>query len=216
MTSTIESTNESLAAARIDSLLAEEHQRVRARTDRLFAGLMTIQWLAGVFASLLIAPGGWGGAANGVDRSVWVAFLGGALIAAAPITLALTRPGRRSTGHVIAFGQMLTSIFLIHMSGGRMETHFHVFCSLALLAFYRDTRVLLTASLVVVLDHIVRGSLATLGARRAAAAAEHVETLAEQGDLAAAAAAIEALEREIARARPGIERLGDGELRAAA
>jgi two-component system, sensor histidine kinase and response regulator len=41
---------------------------------------------------------------------------------------------------------------------GRIETHFHVFGSLAFLAFYRDWRVLATASAVVLLDHLLRGA----------------------------------------------------------
>jgi len=42
------------------------------------------------------------------------------------------------TRHAIAVGQMLCSALLVHLSGGRIETHFHVFGSLAFLAFYRD------------------------------------------------------------------------------
>ena len=54
---------------------------------------------------------------------------------------------------------MLTSALLIHLSGGRIETHFHIFGSLAFLACYRDWRVLLTATVVVVADHWLRGLL---------------------------------------------------------
>jgi signal transduction histidine kinase len=46
---------------------------------------------------------------------------------------------------------------LIHLTGGRIETHFHVFCSLAILAFYRDLRILVPATVVVAIDHFVRG-----------------------------------------------------------
>jgi signal transduction histidine kinase len=52
---------------------------------------------------------------------------------------------------------MLTSALLIHVTGGRIETHFHVFGSLAFLAFYRDWRVLITATVVVAVDHMARG-----------------------------------------------------------
>ena len=48
---------------------------------------------------------------------------------------------------------MLMGALLIHLTGGRIEAHFHIFGSLAFLAIYRDWRVLITASLVVVLDH---------------------------------------------------------------
>jgi len=50
--------------------------------------------------------------------------------------------GKAITRHVIAIGQMLDSAPSHHLTGGRIETHFHVFCSLAFLAFlYRDWRV---------------------------------------------------------------------------
>ncbi|MBS2007802.1 MAG: histidine kinase, partial [Cyanobacteria bacterium SZAS TMP-1] len=59
--------------------------------------------------------------------------------------------------HTVAIAQMLYSALFIHLTGGRIETHFHIFGSLAFLSFYRDWRVLITASLVVVADHILRG-----------------------------------------------------------
>ncbi|MBI3720915.1 MAG: hypothetical protein HY248_00050, partial [Fimbriimonas ginsengisoli] len=52
---------------------------------------------------------------------------------------------------------MMMSALLIHLSGGRIETHSHVLASLAFLAYYRDWRVLLSATSVVVLDHALRG-----------------------------------------------------------
>jgi signal transduction histidine kinase len=52
---------------------------------------------------------------------------------------------------------MLMGALLIHLTGGRIETHFHVFGSLAFLAFYRDWRVLVPATIVVALDHFLRG-----------------------------------------------------------
>jgi hypothetical protein len=52
---------------------------------------------------------------------------------------------------------MLQSALLVHVTGGRIETHFHVFGSLALLAFYRDWQVLLTATTVVYVDHLALG-----------------------------------------------------------
>ena len=61
------------------------------------------------------------------------------------------------TRHVIAVAQMLVSAILIHLTGGRLETHFHIFGSLAILAIYRDWRVLITASAVVAADHLLRG-----------------------------------------------------------
>ena len=102
-------------------------------------------------------PQTWIGATSYTHLHVWAAiFLGGA-ISGLPVYLALKRPGRSSTRHTIAVAQMLTSALLIHLTGGRIETHFHVFGSLAFLAFYRDWRVLVSATVVVAVDHLLRG-----------------------------------------------------------
>lgn len=61
------------------------------------------------------------------------------------------------TRYTIAAAQMLMGALLIHLTGGRLETHFHVFGSLAFLALYRDWRVLVPATIVVATDHFLRG-----------------------------------------------------------
>jgi signal transduction histidine kinase len=143
---------------RAEALFLQYQETIYRRTDRMFAGLMAFQWLAGVAAALWISPRTWIGDRSSVHLHVWAAlFLGGA-ISSLPIWLALTRPGLAVTRHAIAIGQMLTSALLIHLSGGRIETHFHVFGSLAFLAFYRDWRVLVTATVIVSLDHFLRGT----------------------------------------------------------
>jgi two-component system sensor histidine kinase/response regulator len=144
-------------AQRAAVLASEQHQLIHIRTDRLFAGLMLFQWLAGIVAALWISPRAWAGPVSQVHLHVWAAvYLGGA-IACLPVFLVITRPGSVLTRHAIAIGQMLTSALLIDLTGGRIETHFHVFGSLAFLAFYRDWRVLLSATLVVAMDHFLRG-----------------------------------------------------------
>ncbi|MFL6211702.1 MAG: putative bifunctional diguanylate cyclase/phosphodiesterase [Pyrinomonadaceae bacterium] len=138
-------------------LFSEHQQSICKRTDRMFAGLMAVQWVAAIAAALWISPKTWAGQYSQTHIHVWAAvFLGGA-ISLFPITLALLRPGAPSTRYVIATAQMLMSSLLIHLTGGRIETHFHVFGSLAFLAFYRDWRVLVPATVVVAADHFLRG-----------------------------------------------------------
>jgi signal transduction histidine kinase/DNA-binding response OmpR family regulator len=138
-------------------LLRQHQTRIYEQTDRMFAALMTVQWLAGIAAALWLTPLSWDGGESRVHLHVWLAvFLGGA-ITAFPVCLAVLRPGWVVTRHVIAIGQTLTSALLIHITGGRIETHFHVFGSLAFLAFYRDWRVLVPATIVVAGDHFLRG-----------------------------------------------------------
>jgi hypothetical protein len=128
-------------------------------TDRLFAWLMGGQWLFAIAVALLLSPYAWEGKVRTVHVHVWAAADLGGLIAAFPIALAILRPGWVVTRHVVAVSQMLFSALLIHLSGGRIETHFHVFGSLGILSGYRDWRVLGTATGVVVADHLARGVL---------------------------------------------------------
>ena len=140
-------------------LLQESRVRIYEKTDRLFARLMILQWIAGIAAALWISPRTWLGDTSAIHVHVWAAIFLGGVITSLPVFLAWKQPGRVLSRHVIAVAQMLFSGLLIHLSGGRIETHFHVFGSLAFLAFYRDWRVLLTATVVTAADHILRGSL---------------------------------------------------------
>jgi len=140
-----------------ESLFHERQQATYRRVDRLFAGLMLFQWVGGVIAALVISPQAWEGATSHLHIHVWLAVFFGGLITLFPVLLAFLRPGHAYTRFTIAIGQMLMSALLIHLSGGRIETHFHVFGSLAFLAFYRDWRVFIPATIVVALDHFVRG-----------------------------------------------------------
>ncbi|MEZ6244015.1 MAG: ATP-binding protein [Phycisphaerales bacterium] len=144
-------------AARAQELYADELDRTRRFTDRMFACLMVLQMAFGIVAAFVISPRTWIGADSYTHVHVWASLGLGSLIASAPIVMVLARPGAASTRHVIAVAQMLFSALLIHLTGGRIETHFHVFGSLAFLAFYRDTRVLVTATVIVAADHFIRG-----------------------------------------------------------
>ena len=151
--------NPSLApSARARELFEEHRQRIFHDTDRWFAGLMAFQWLAGIAAAFWISPRTWAGSVSQPHVHLWAAIVLGGWISVLPIALALVHPGRPLTRYVIAVSQMLTSALLIHLTGGRIETHFHVFGSLAFLAFYRDWRVFVPATLVVAADHFLRGA----------------------------------------------------------
>ncbi|HEX8776434.1 MAG TPA: ATP-binding protein [Pyrinomonadaceae bacterium] len=146
-----------MTTRQVADIFDAHQQSICRRTDLMFAVLMAIQWVAGIAAALWVSPRTWAGATSQTHIHVWAAlFLGGA-ITSLPILLALAQPGRASTRYTIAVGQMLMGALLIHLTGGRIETHFHVFGSLAFLSFYRDWRVLVPATIVVAADHFLRG-----------------------------------------------------------
>ncbi len=143
---------------RTRELFQQAQTNIHLRTDQLFARLMVFQWLAGMVAAIWISPLTWIGATSEIHWHVYAATLLGGLITGFPIFLIWRHPGAALTRQVVAVAQMVFSALLIHLTGGRIETHFHIFGSLAFLAFYRDWRVLVTATLVVVIDHVLRGT----------------------------------------------------------
>jgi hypothetical protein len=145
--------------ARTESTYADFVQRWHLRAERMFLWLMIGQWLFGILLAFTVSPWAWAGKTRVVSNHVFAAVVLGGLLSALPIALIKLRPGWVGTRHVIAFSQIMWGALLIHLTGGRIETHFHVFGSLAFLAFYRDWKVLITATLTVAADHFIRGLL---------------------------------------------------------
>src|SRR5688572_13349302 len=143
--------------SRADAVFHAHQQALYERTDRMFAYLMGAQWLAAIAFAVVVSPRTWAGAESQIHVHVWAALILGGLVSLFPAALALLRPGTPFTRSTIATAQMLMGALLIHLTGGRIETHFHVFGSLAMLAFYRDWRVLIPATTIVAGDHFLRG-----------------------------------------------------------
>ncbi|PTX99420.1 hypothetical protein DB346_16370 [Verrucomicrobia bacterium LW23] len=146
----------SIPEEKVEALFNQRFVENAANIDKQFAYLMIGQWLFGIVLALTVSPLAWDGARASVHNHVLAAVALGGVIAAGPIMLAVFQPGAVITRHVVAVAQMLFGALLIHLTGGRIETHFHVFGSLAFLAFYRDWRVLITGTVIVVLDHGLR------------------------------------------------------------
>ncbi len=129
------------------------------KADRIFFYLLLFQWFFGIAIAVFLSPRAWAGTTSQIHIHVWAAFFLGGLLSLFPVFLIRCYPSLFLTRHIVAISQMMTSGLLIHLSGGRIESHFHVFGSLAFLTFYRDYKVLLTGSVVVVIDHFLRGVL---------------------------------------------------------
>ncbi|MEP3480481.1 MAG: PAS domain-containing protein [Fuerstiella sp.] len=142
---------------RAQSLVAAISTNNNLEVDRVFVWLMIAQYLCGIVLALFITPQTWVGDTAFVHLHVWVAVIFGGIVSGLPIYMARTYPGSTATRHTMAVAQAVWSALLIHLSGGRLETHFHVFASLAFIAFYRDWKVVATMTVVVAADHAIRG-----------------------------------------------------------
>jgi diguanylate cyclase (GGDEF)-like protein len=134
-----------------------QHTLLCRRIDHYFAWLMLLQWAVAIAIALWISPLAWAGDQSYLHPHVTIALYYGGILTLLPVILIRIAPGERTTRFTIAVTQMLMSSLLIHLSGGRIETHFHIFGSLAFLAFYMDWQVLVVASAVITLDHYLRG-----------------------------------------------------------
>ena len=152
---TIDSTNE---------LFKERYRKECLRVNKFMKWLMITQWFVGIGFAAFYSPRTWIGNHYEVHVHVWAAILLGGSLSGFAILWLCTYPRSHYSRHVIAIAQMLWSALLIHLSGGRIETHFHVFASLAILSIYRDWTILITATVIVAADHFIRGVFYPLSA----------------------------------------------------
>ncbi|MFM6928391.1 MAG: ATP-binding protein [Bdellovibrio sp.] len=138
----------------------KEHSReICIRVDRGFSILLLIQWVVSIFTAIWFFPQTQLSQYYGTGNSVVATALLGGVLTLSAWACALWVPGRRLTRIVIGLSQISFSILLIHLAGGRIETHFHVLLSIAFLAFYLDPLVLGLASALTIGDHVARGCL---------------------------------------------------------
>lgn len=144
-------------AGRASDLFNQHLRKIFVSTDKLFSVLLTMEWIGAIVTSITVSPLAWEGMNASMHLHVQLAVWLGFSIIALPLYLAWKFPGHVATRHCIAIAQALITSLLIHLTGGRIETHFLVFGSLTFLFFYRDWRVLITASVLVAIDHLLRG-----------------------------------------------------------
>lgn len=145
------------ASKRINQMYQDMCSENYKKTDKLFGYLMAGQWFFAIACAVILSPSTWNGNNSSLHPHVWAALVLGGLLTFLPHSFIYLRPGEAITRHVIAVTQIAMSALLIHLTGGRTETHFHIFGSLAFLAAYRDWKVLVTAAAVAAADHLVRG-----------------------------------------------------------
>lgn len=143
--------------SRTEGLYVAQLFDAHARTDKRFAKLLLVEWAVAVVLAVFISPQTWIGSSASPHMHLYAGIVLGGIIAVPPAYLGFVHGGAASTRHAIAVAQLCFCGLAIHLSGGRIETHFFIFASLAFLATYRDFHVMVTATVVTALDHGVRG-----------------------------------------------------------
>lgn len=145
------------ASSRIDRLLQEWQAQRDQSTHRLMLRVGWVQWIGCVLLALFLTPYTWVGQSSSIHLHVWIALITGGLLVAYPAWCVRRKlPGQRAV-MACTVAQVTFSCLLIHLTGGRVESHFHIFGSMALLSMYDRGRVLVVATILVGLDHWLRG-----------------------------------------------------------
>ena len=113
-----------------------------------FRLLFVLQWLAAMLLAFKTALPG--------ESRVAFTFILGCMLCVPPILFARAAPYAWWSRHFVAVCQMAWSTLFMWLLEGRPEAQFHMFVSLAFLAFYRDRKVLLTATLAGIAYPVLR------------------------------------------------------------
>jgi signal transduction histidine kinase len=118
---------------------------------RLFRILFAAQWVIAVLLAWKTAMPG--------DSRILIAFIAGGMLCVPGGLFTLAAPESVWVRHWIGITQMTWSVLFMWLLEGRSEAQFHVFTSLAFIAFYRDWTVLFTSTLAAVAWPAVRVAL---------------------------------------------------------
>lgn len=150
---------ETVSEEECQSVLRDQLDQIHRQTDRTFAFLLMAQWAFCIVCAIMVAPNGHTATVIPPKVALAAAMGIGGLLTVIPCAIVFLAPGRMFTRMILAVAQVMFSSLIIYLTGGRIESHFHIFGSLAFLAFYRDRWVFLPPVLLVALDHLVRGQL---------------------------------------------------------
>ncbi|MEP3513153.1 MAG: hypothetical protein ABJN38_15425, partial [Lentilitoribacter sp.] len=98
-----------------------------------------------------------------VTGDIITAVVLGIPIAALPLYFSFQQPQSVISRHAVAIGIQLLTALHIHQTFGLIEMHFEIFVTLAFLSYFRDWKVIATATAVVAVHHISFYILATQG-----------------------------------------------------
>ncbi len=146
--------------------LALEHQLFQRdqlqrfkTTDRVMGAILVIQFVVSFGAELIFNPFSWSGASAQWSPHLINTLEFGSLITFFPAYLCFAHAGAPQTRYAVTIAQFAWSALLIHITGGRIETHFHVFVSLAILSNYRDWKVIPIATRIILFHHAILGNI---------------------------------------------------------
>ncbi|MBS1703073.1 MAG: hypothetical protein JST12_15515 [Armatimonadetes bacterium] len=139
----------SLGRAILKSNLSELYRD----TDRIFVYVLVAEWVLAIVLAAFVSPYTWSGHQRSLNFHLETAIVLGGTLTLFPVWLLRKHGNNATTRYVVTIAQAFWSILLIHLTGGRIETHFHVFGSLAFISFYRNWKLLIPATVIIAVVH---------------------------------------------------------------
>jgi signal transduction histidine kinase len=140
-----------------DLALDEQFLRLRMKIDSRLKNILLIEWFSLVLIACVQSPYTWDGSSSEIHPHVVLSFLFGGCLTLVPWATIKFFPRAVFNSYLVTICQMAYSMLIIHFWQGRIEAHFHIFGSIALLACYRNPRIVILASVLAGVDHLVRG-----------------------------------------------------------
>ena len=142
---------------RVTEIIDQQRLENAIRVNRVMGYLLMVQWIGLIIIAFSYTPLTWVGGSAKPHMHVYLSIILGGMVTLFPAYLAFRHSKLSSTPLIVSAGQLLVSTILIHLVGGRIEGHFHIFASLAIVSMYLDWKVILVATVVAGVDHVVRG-----------------------------------------------------------
>ena len=108
---------------------------------KIFRGVLVAQLVAAIIIGL-------------VTGELFIAFWLGIPIIALPLFLSFNQPEAEISAHAMGIGTQLMTALHIHQAFGLTEVHFEIFSLLAVLAVFRNWKVIASAVVVIAVHHI--------------------------------------------------------------
>src|ERR1041384_5158463 len=111
----------------VQDLFTAYERKVFTQGNRLFVWLLLSQWAFAILVAAVWSPRTWTGQQSAIHPHLIAAIFLGGILVSLPIALIRWAPFHAVTRHTVAAAQVSFSALLIHLTGGRIDTHFHVF-----------------------------------------------------------------------------------------
>lgn len=146
-----------MAASGWSEILNKYYGEIAVKVDRLFAVLLIFEFFAALFFAYFFTESTWIGQSPHKSLHITVSLIFAGLSTAIPCYRIWRWPGDYANRYIATTAQIIYSILFIHLTGGHLESHFHIFGSLGFLYAYRDFRPLILAFVISAIDHLFRG-----------------------------------------------------------